>query len=426
MNLNYLPFLNNTVDTKEAKVAAWLLIIIASVNFLVNACYLPLFTNLNDFHNTYLAAKRLLRGQDMYQDYKRYYNLSAEEYQQNYKFYLYPPLLAQLVTPLTMFDYSNAKIIWHLFNQILAVVTFFVCLRSIFKEMTFLQFGCAWFLYFQWYPLTNNAQFGNYDVVILLLIAVAFLAYQEKWEFSAGVSLGIGVALKVFPAFLVVYFLWKRRWKVVVGAGLTVALSVVIVAPFLSPAEQLNYMKMASYLPAAMASPVNQSFEGFWRRLLTEDPIFTSGIINSPTLSKIAVLLSRLAVVGVLFGLGFRNQEPDSRREKLGLALALTTQVLVSTFSDVHHFVVLIWCYLYLLALAWERELQRSQSITAMVSFGILATWIPIYYFRIVNQGLYLWLTQGWAVLLLSAHFYAICILWVVIALRWKREIWSE
>ena len=77
------------------------------------------------------------------------------------------------------------------------------------------------------------------------LVALTWLAiylWRERRDLSAGLSLGLAIALKCTPAIFVGYFLWKRQWRVAFFAATAAALFTL--APILvqGPASWWNHM----------------------------------------------------------------------------------------------------------------------------------------------------------------------------------------
>jgi hypothetical protein len=62
------------------------------------------------------------------------------------------------------------------------------------------------------------------ETVILLLLTICLLCTVRRRERCAGVMLGIAAMLKIYPAFLLVYFLARRRWIVVLWTLATATL----------------------------------------------------------------------------------------------------------------------------------------------------------------------------------------------------------
>lgn len=78
-------------------------------------------------------------------------------------------------------------------------------------------------------PLQDNFQHLNIETILLALILAGIVALADGREIRAGVWLGFAIALKAFPALLLVWLAYRARWRAV-GAGLAVAAGLTYVA----------------------------------------------------------------------------------------------------------------------------------------------------------------------------------------------------
>lgn len=76
-------------------------------------------------------------------------------------------------------------------------------------------------------PLRVNFRYGQYYLLLLFLLTLAYWLYARDKRFLAGVVTGITFGLKIFPVVYLLYFIWKRDIKAFAGgiAGGLVAAS---------------------------------------------------------------------------------------------------------------------------------------------------------------------------------------------------------
>ena len=70
---------------------------------------------------------------------------------------------------------------------------------------------------------------GQVNSILLMLFCFAGAGLAYRREVRAGFSLGLAAAIKIFPAFLILYGIWRLRWKVLVGAGIGLILGVLVI-----------------------------------------------------------------------------------------------------------------------------------------------------------------------------------------------------
>src|SRR5205823_6254799 len=75
---------------------------------------------------------------------------------------------------------------------------------------------------------------GQVDAVVLLLLSGLIVAVLRRRRWQAGLWLAAAISLKVIPAFLLLYPLWRREWRVLGGCvvGLGIGLAVIPAAVF--------------------------------------------------------------------------------------------------------------------------------------------------------------------------------------------------
>ena len=80
-------------------------------------------------------------------------------------------------------------------------------------------------------PLRHQISQGHWNAQLLLLVTLAWVARRRGQSTWSGFWVGTAAALKLFPAFLLFYFVVRRRWKaVIVGSVWIVASNAMTVA----------------------------------------------------------------------------------------------------------------------------------------------------------------------------------------------------
>jgi hypothetical protein len=142
-------------------------------------------------------------------------------------------------------------------------------------------------------PVIGDLKHGNINIFILLLVMGSLYSFSRGRDRLSGVLLALAIACKVTPALLVVYFLWKRSWNVLIGCGIGLVLFFFII-PSLAFAIQRgslvegwsqNWTALTSWVekmivPFLVHGEVwsereNQSLPGLLTRLLSHSPSFS-------------------------------------------------------------------------------------------------------------------------------------------------------
>ncbi|HWL91979.1 MAG TPA: glycosyltransferase family 87 protein [Phycisphaerae bacterium] len=282
-----------------------------------------------------------------------------------------PPFVLICLAPLTKLGYVGAAVIW----SILKIAGFFVGMALIVRGMGrsdselsnprpsdvpvgVLLVAAVYSLR----PIVSDITHGNLNVFMLVWLALAWALYVRRMDFAAGILLALAVATKLTPALAVVYFAWKREWRVLAGTVVGLALFF-----FLIPGLVLGFDKNWEYLRSwfdmlvapfaihgyAAHEPANQSLFGVAMRLLgnagllkIEDmPVelaFQSGMEDmARPATSLGRLLKPAITLPVLAALAFfcRTKTPDRRdvRRLLEFSLVLLAMLLLSERTWKHH-----------------------------------------------------------------------------------------
>jgi hypothetical protein len=182
--------------------------------------------------------------------------------------YLYPPLFALLVSPLTVFDTASQVAIWYALNVVLSFGCFLEA-RRLWRLLaaragafpTYWVIACVALCAFL--PFLDCMQAGQLGIAILYLLIVGFRLVLEKrsWRsgFLTGVLLALPAAVKLVPALPVVCLLlqqWsavafrekrRRPWRQAsaLSAGVLAGAFLFLLAV---PASMLGWQKNLGYL----------------------------------------------------------------------------------------------------------------------------------------------------------------------------------
>jgi hypothetical protein len=126
------------------------------------------------------------------------------------------PISTLVIWPLTGLSALAAKHIWILANLALLVPVCWL-LRSI----TGLPWRRIALVFALCFPLHRNLLYGQFYIVLLLLIVAACWAYLRNFSALAGALVAIAAACKVFPVLLFILFLRRENWRALLSGALT-------------------------------------------------------------------------------------------------------------------------------------------------------------------------------------------------------------
>jgi alpha-1,2-mannosyltransferase len=252
-------------------------------------------------------------------------------------------------------------------------------------------------------PVVVGMELGQINVFLALLILADFC-----WVFPRlprGVLIGIAAALKLTPAFLIVYLLVVRRYRAAAVAA-TTCVVVSLVASAFAPSASLHYWFRGYFADAHRTGDLsyisNQSLNGLLVRLLGSAGHARPLWIVAATGTAIFVLwLARRA---------------HAERPWLAEALAMSGMLLVSPVSWVHHWIIVLPLLLAALRCASETSGRIRVSllgVTAALSAVLLfrVVWrVPVTDERVYHQSAYHFVVGSSQVLLLVALVAALAV----------------
>jgi hypothetical protein len=164
---------------------------------------IPSLARPSDFNAYYNAARQVVAGHSPFAN----------------RPYIYPPLLAFVLTPLARLPYVTVRWIWFLFSQ--------ACLLAG-AWLTWNALGRDWIaacpVAFVWAiggAAEESLGLGQPGPELMLLVAVAIV--KQNWR--AAVAIAAGLAIKMYPGVLAVWFVLRRQWRMLsIFLAATVAL----------------------------------------------------------------------------------------------------------------------------------------------------------------------------------------------------------
>jgi alpha-1,2-mannosyltransferase len=220
------------------------------------------------------------------------------------------------------------------------------------------RFGCAGRRHLVWavaavaVPLQINFDYLNINAPLLALLVAAGFDLSQGRDTRAGVWLGLATALKVFPGLLLLYAVYRGRWRAaVLGGSLTLGLSVCSLLPLgiAGAAASGRDWLVHSSAGVWVLHRRNQSLPA----LLERAGVAHAGVI------AVDLLLLTLAAAAL-----WRSTSDDAIVHDVGIVLLLA--ILLSPIA---------WDHYYLLAFpAWVAVLSRSpepRSRASWIALGL-------------------------------------------------------
>jgi hypothetical protein len=287
---------------------------------------------VNDFFQDWGSARNLSLGLPIYTHHAKsiprhlgvpYDSVTSVEYN------AHPPTSVLLALPLVQLDYPDAVLVWNTLS-LLAFLTSLAIVAVVLPVPRTLLLPCLASLTFC-HPLYGNLYQGQLTLILVLLVTAIWALERSGRSNTAGVMLGAAAAIKLFPAYLALYYAARGKLKPLVAAALSFLVLTVVTAIVLGLNAYHDYIQVV--LPAQTrfrSLGYNYAIAGLWYRLF--DPVGERGWMTplwpSPTLARHGTLLCDLVVTAITATLIHQARTPAQRQ--LAFASTVTAMLLVS------------------------------------------------------------------------------------------------
>jgi hypothetical protein len=335
-----------TIEQRE-HVLSWLerAVILVSMLYLAAHTLPAAWKTLNtDFPNYYMSAQLVHDGYDP----ARMYDWSWIEREKDHRALdirvigLLPimPFSTLAMLPIARLAPLAAKHVW-----ILLSLTSLIPIVWMLRSMTGLSYQRIVLVFALCFPLHRNLEFGQYYIVLLLLIVAACWSYLRGWHAMAGVLVAIAAACKVFPILFLLFFLRRRAWRALswtLATGLVIAtLSIAVFGwdvhrTYLQ--EILPWTLHGEAMPPYVASA---SISGVLHRLFLSEPQWNPHPWHNSPL-WFALLMPSLQMIALAPAiLLVRRGDVSRTRTLLEWSAILTASLATSTVPALYNFVLM-------------------------------------------------------------------------------------
>jgi len=219
-------------------------------------------------------------------------------------------------------------------------------------------------------PPFDTVAYGQIDVVLLLLLTMAFLALQRGWPLVAGLAVALATLLKLYPLLLLALLLARREWRAIAWTVTWLLLLTSLAVAVVGWPEHVTYAtQVLPRIGGGTGWIENQTINGFLCRLLT------GSLAPEPVRERVVDLLTYLSL-GLALAVGMAlAARPSHRSSRYALQFGLfpLLMVLAVPAAWMHYETIVI---LPLVALVWNAAAERfspPEAFVGALGFGLVA-----------------------------------------------------
>ncbi len=248
---------------------------------------------------------------------------------------------------------------------------------------------------------------GQVNCILLLLFCAAGAALAARKEIRAGLAVGLAAAIKLFPMFLVLYGIWRLRWKILLGAALGVVFGMIAVPlAVMGPTRMISAYKTLNQVVLEPALGLNHN-QSRGRELLdvnkTDSTSFLAIIDHTLHLGektpppdkaeKIAHWVISFLLVGFTLIAEKWRRKDDPIYRNLFLGTLIVIMMPIIPICHPHYFCMVLPLITTLLAARWEydRKLPIGRGLGFVLIFfaaSHIFTVLPPPFYILRNLGL--------------------------------------
>jgi hypothetical protein len=341
------------VALDERAVLIALLIGIGAVRYFQQAIIAPRDIPPVDFAVDYTGATVIRRGEMLY-DLAALGRANDEVitphivalHETVYNSYDNPPLTAVLMLPFTALPFSQAKDVYRLVLHLLYFLSVALILGAD-RSWRYPQWVLTLVLALCMEPVYTSITSGQVDILILFPICLGYWAFKRGHLLLTGGAIALAAMIKLSPALLLAYFLYKRQYRVVV-AGL--ATGVVLLGIGVAVTGMQDWIVfIRDILPVLSKGSTqfeNQTLTGFFYGLfVTPQALFslqpTPPLVIPKVMTWAAVGSTALLLLKLFWSRGSHTLR-EGLRFDLEFSLSIVALLIVATVAWQHYYVWLL------------------------------------------------------------------------------------
>lgn len=259
-----------------------------------------------------------------------------------YADYPYPLWTVVVMLPFTIWSPTVSMLLWFICNLFMLAASLVLLIRLFEWNMSPIFFVTIVLISGYFLPVLTSLWLGQltiFSLLILLLTAYMFKAQRWGW---LGIMLGLSFikpqVMILVAGLLLLWALWQRRWKILLGFGAVIIFLTLISLPFITSPGQIIGGGISSHLATYI-----QKTSTLWGLFLN---------LGTSWLIPLMISLALMAWLGLIWLPFLRGKEMSSKRMLFLFSAATLVNLMAIPYSWMHNLTLLLLPLGYSLSLA--------------------------------------------------------------------------
>ena len=287
--------------------------------------------------------------------------------------YVYLPVFTAPFSLLTNFSFLAAARLWLIFN-LCAIIAIIFLEWSFTRELPHpaLRLMVIISLNLGSFPLFYALKLGQTTIVVYLFFCLIYYFTVKRQDYLSGILLGTITALKFSPLLFLIYFLYRKRYTLVIYSVLTLLfiISISVIAYGL-PLHKLYWGYLTEISGMGIAAWSNQSIDAVALRLATKSNIFHFYPVKATTLISLIRYALTCAIMGIVYLFLRSNKDTEgSARYPLEFSSIILCFLIIPTISWLHYFTMSVLSIVLIISFCWNQCPWQLRLVVPLIAIS--------------------------------------------------------
>ena len=314
---------------------------------------------------------------------------------------IYPPLYYALMVPWTNLEYRVVEPIFYVSQFLWYLLAIWLMVKTAFldKPPPVMAYVVATALMVNFHPFLETVALYKVEGLEVFLICLAIYAFKHHRDVAAGMIIVVAANLKYLPGILILYFLVKREWRVILGMLIGAVLLVGLLLPMFGAKllwDYASYPAMflfdhslwgtgaeASLEFQTLTGTVNRWFAGFAGMRENLSMQRYAPVLN-PRAAFLIIGTLKACLVGFYLYLIRHRWPPEQRRARwpsylYEVSLTLIMIFIISPISLIHYGILLLPAFVMVGLIFYQQAplFRLKEKLLFAAAYALTAVIIP-------------------------------------------------